>query len=162
VSSAAAPPASLSSATGRGANSRAELAQQEAVVRGLSLTPMAPRAWGQPRDQRGRQLRLRARGGQSRHPRRLSDGHQRRPQPHPHGAGAGLAHGGAFGQELEVDGELMPRDTSQSRCDLPQQRPMPRKRDLCAAIQVSTGKYNPALRLDDDRDLSPFYMKSSD
>jgi hypothetical protein len=37
-----------------------------------------------------------------------------------------------------------------------------RQRDLCAAIQVQYGKTYPTFRLDDDRDLSPFYTKSSD
>src|SRR5262249_2126443 len=76
--------------------------------------PLDPRLWRhahgrQPRDQRGRPLWLRARGAQSRHPRRLGDGHQRRAQPHAHGAGAGLAHGRASGEELGGDCEVRRR-----------------------------------------------------
>ena len=74
--------------------------------------PLDPCLWRhphgrQPRDQRGQPLRLRARGAEPRHPRRLRHGHQRRPQPDPDRAGAGLAHRRASAAQLEHDRELI-------------------------------------------------------
>ena len=60
----------------------------------------------QPRDQRRQPLGLLARGAESRHPRRLGDGHERRAQPDADRAGAGLAHGGASQKQLEDNREL--------------------------------------------------------
>ena len=54
----------------------------------------------QPRDERRQSLGLLARSAEPRHPRRVGDGHERRPQPDAHRAGARVADGRAPGEEL--------------------------------------------------------------